>query len=174
MTAGPSHDEVRDLLPAAALEILDSAELQSVAAHTRGCPECARLLEEYRAVAFALADLLPVGAPPHSAALRARLLARARGDRRGAAQPAGAASRTSVVNMWMGWTVAAAFGGVLLMHHGVHRPLDYGWLATGALAVLLVVIAAYASIQRSRVSALRARLMALEGETVVRDEPLGR
>ncbi|MBA3553829.1 MAG: hypothetical protein H0W29_03585 [Gemmatimonadales bacterium] len=161
---------MRDMLPAAALEILDSMELESVAAHTRGCADCARLLEEYRAVAFALTDLLPAGAPPHSAALRARLLARAAQERRGAAESARGASRASIVNMWTGWTVAAAFGGVLLMHHAVHRPLDYGWLATGALTVILVVTAVYAHIQRSRVSALRARLTALESGTAVRDD----
>ncbi len=153
------------MLPAAALEILDGDELRRVVAHTGECAECAELLDEYRSVAFALTDLLPPSAPPRSAALRARLLARARQERRGAADTPDPPRITSVVNMWMGWAVAAGMAGILLVHHAVHRPLDYGWLATGALALLLVVIGGYARVQRSRVSALSDRVTALESET---------
>lgn len=164
--AEAGHDEVRDMLPAAALEILDGDELRRVVAHTGGCAECAELLDEYRSVTFALTDLLPPSAPPRSAALRARLLARARQERGGAPETARPPRITSVVNMWMGWAVAAGLAGVVLMHHAVHRPLDYGWLATGALVLLLVVIGGYARLQRSRVSALRDRVTALESETM--------
>ncbi|MBA2459738.1 MAG: zf-HC2 domain-containing protein [Gemmatimonadales bacterium] len=173
MTAGTGHDEVRDLLPAAALEILDGEELRRVVAHTRECAECAELLDEYRSVAFALTDLLPPSAPPRSGALRARLLARAREERQGAAETPGRPRITSVVNMWMGWAVAAGMAGVLLVHHAVHRPLVWGWVATGALALLLVVIGGYARIQRSRVSALRDRVTALESVTTRRSEGEG-
>ena len=58
--------------------------------------------------------------------------------------------------------MAAGLGGVLLMHHSVHRPLAYGWLAAGALTVVVAALAVYALIQRGRVSALRERLTALE------------
>ncbi len=168
MTSEPGHEEVRDLLPAAALEILDSADLQRVLAHTGGCAHCAQLLEEYRAVALPLTELLPLRAPPRSAAIRARLLARARQDFRGR-RPTRAAS---VANMWMGWTVAAALAGVLLMHHAVHRPLDYGWLASGGLTILLIATAVYARILRTRVSSLRDRFDALERETWPQDRGL--
>lgn len=161
MTTGPSHDELREMIPAAALEILDSSDLNRVVAHTRGCAECSQALEEYREVALALATLPPPGEPPHSATLRARILARVRQN----PQPKRFTRAASVANMWMGWAVAAGLVGVLLMHHAVHRPLDYGWLASGALALVLIATAVYALIQRDRVSALRDRLAALERET---------
>jgi hypothetical protein len=162
VTADPSHDELRDMLPAAALEVLDSADLALVLTHTDGCVECARLLEEYREVSFALATQLPPGHAPQSAALRARLLARARREFGEAAAPRKDA--VSLGTKWMGWTVAAGLAGLLLMHHAVHRPLDYGWLATGALSIVVVAALVYAGFQRRRVSALRDRVAALERE----------
>jgi hypothetical protein len=168
VTTGPSHDELREMIPAAALEILDSSDLHRVVAHTRGCAECSQALEEYREVAFALATLPPLREPPHSATLRARILARVRQNPQHTRF-----TRAAVGGMWMGWTVAAGLAGVLLMHHAVHRPLDYGWLASGALALVLVATAVYALIQRNRVSALRDRLASLERETGPGHERVG-
>lgn len=168
MTTGPSHDELREMLPAAALEILDSSDLHRVVTHTQGCAECARVLEEYREVAFALATLPPRREPPHSATLRARILARVRQTPQRTRF-----TRVAVVNMWTGWTVAAGLAAVLLMHHAVHRPLEYGWLASGVLALVLVATAVYALIQRNRVSALRDRVASLERETGPGQERVG-
>ncbi len=152
-----SHEELRDLVPAAALGALDDMDLRRVMAHTQGCAECAGLLSEYREVTVALAALLPPGEVPHHHSLRGRILARAREDRRRTGFHGAAA-----VNMWMGWAVAAGLAGVLLMHHAVHRPLDFGWLTAGALALALVGTAVYARIQRHRALELHGRLAALD------------
>ena len=78
-----SHDQLEQLLPAAALEILEGDELLEVAAHIQECSRCAALLESYREVVADLATKLPEQALPsdRSARVRARLLARvARAD----------------------------------------------------------------------------------------------
>ena len=141
------HEELKELLPGAALDILAEAERREVLAHVRGCAECAAELEEYRATAGDLALLLPEAPMSDAgrASVRRRLLGRARaGDqwRRG----------------WAGWAVAAGLAGVLLMHHAVHRPLDYGWLAAGGVTVVLVLVGIYAWVQRARVATLERRL----------------
>ena len=84
---------MQDMLPAAALEILDGAELQLVMAHAGTCPS-AELLEEYRQVPPASLARRPAGQlDPGSVARRpGRLLARARADQRPAPTPPGAAA----------------------------------------------------------------------------------
>lgn len=67
----------------------------------------------------------------------------------------------------MGWMVAAGLAGLLLMHHAIHRPLDYGWLAAGALTIVLVMVGGHARVQRARALTLRARLAAVEQESAV-------
>ena len=147
------HEELKELLPGAALDILAEAERRQVLAHVRECAECAATLEEYRAATGELALLLPE-APMSDigrASVRRRLLARARsGDHR---RPGREWRRG-----WAGWAVAAGLAGVLLMHHAVHRPLDYGWLAAGGLMVVLVLVGIYAWVQRARVATLELRL----------------
>ncbi len=161
MSLTQSHEELQQMLPAAALGILDPADLAQVLGHVRECQECVRLLQEYREVAAALSLQLPRRQldPGRGGAVRARLLARASGptrirDDRAAERRA----RRLRVDQWSGWAVAAGLAGLLLIHHSVHRPLDYGWLATGVLAVVLIGLAIYARVQRSRVSALEDRL----------------
>lgn len=166
MNRAPTHEQVRDMLPAAALEILDPTEFQQVLVHTDDCAPCAQLLGEYREVAAALATLLPREelVPARSASLRNRLMARVQAEprqwaddpRRGMVVPS--APRTLIMARWAGWAVAAGLGGVLLMHHSVHRPLAYGWLVAGVLTVVVVALAVYALIQRRQVSVLRERL----------------
>lgn len=153
------HEEMQEMLPAAALEILEGTELQRVLVHAGVCAECGQLLEEYRQVTAALALQLPPAGQldsARSAVLRARLLAKARGDRQ-ATLPTPRRAAT-LIYQWSGWMVAAGLASVLLVHHSVHRPLDYGWLATGALLAVLVAVGIYARVQRSRVSALEDRL----------------
>jgi hypothetical protein len=52
--------------------------------------------------------------------------------------------------------------GVVLTHHGFHRPLAYGWIVAGVTILALVGSVIYAAIQRGRVSALEDRLAQLE------------
>jgi hypothetical protein len=47
---------------------------------------------------------------------------------------------------------------VLIVHHAVHRPLDYGWLVAGVMSVGLVFAGASAIVPRGRVVALRRRI----------------
>lgn len=163
MNQGREHEGMQEMLPAAALEILEGPELQRVLAHARSCTECGLLLEEYRRVTAGLSLQLPQAGQlgsDRSAVLRARLLAKARGDRRaGLARP----SRfTTSVYPWSGWLVAASLAGVLLVHHSIHQTLGYGWLAAGVLLFLLVAVGLYALVQRNRAAALRDRLGDLE------------
>jgi anti-sigma factor RsiW len=162
MNAAPNHEEIQELLPAAALEMLDGEELHRVLAHISACPECARLLEDYRAAAGAL-SLQPPAYPRdagRAADLRASLLARARRERPGSLS--GSRRSVSSVYRWSGWLVAASLASVLLVHHSIHRTLDYGWLVAGVLTFVLVAVGVYAIVQRNRAAALRERLSALE------------
>jgi hypothetical protein len=166
MSLTPSHEELEEMLPAAALDILEPAELEHVLAYVRDHPECAKLLQEYREAAAALSLQLPQAgqlAPDRSAILRARLLAKARGDRRSAVPTPRRAA--TLIYQWSGWMVAAGLASVLLVHHSVHRPLDYGWLATGALLAILTAVGIYARVQRGRATALEQRVADLERRT---------
>jgi anti-sigma factor RsiW len=152
MSSGPGHADIQEQLPAAALTMLDAAEMARVQSHVRECPECAALLQEYREGATALALQLP-SAPMdagRSDALRARLLTRAR------SAPGNQVTRkaSSMIYQWSGWMVAAGLAGILLVHHSVHRPLDYGWLAAAFLGVVLLAVGIYAWVQRNRLAEL--------------------
>lgn len=157
------------MIPAAALETLDGAELIRVLEHVQGCDECTRLLAEYRDVAAAIPLLLPERQLDRgrSAEIRSRLLDRVRAETR--EQPAepqrrpglpgtGASLSPGSRTGWMGWLVAAGLAGVLLMHHSVHQELDYGWLAAGVLALLALGLGVYAGVQRRRLKVLRDQL----------------
>jgi hypothetical protein len=162
MNQTSSHHHVDELLPAAALEILDGEDLDRVLAHARECADCSRLLQEYREVAAAIALGLP--SQPletgRSGRLRERLLTRAR------SHPPASRTRTrwGSMDQWAGWAVAAGLAGVLLVHHGFHRPLAYGWIVAGIATIALVGFGAYAMIQRRRVLALEERLARLDGD----------
>ncbi len=138
-----SHDEMQEMLPAAALEILDAAELQLVMTHARTCSECAGLLRDYRDVAGSLLLAAPEQQPDprRSAAIRERLLTRA-----GTAGTHISVARRFQADRWSGWLVAAGLAGVLLIHHGIHRPLGNGWIAAGVLMLLLVAVVLYARV----------------------------
>jgi hypothetical protein len=154
MNQGPQHLEMQEMLPAAALEILESAELDRLLAHLGECPECVELLRQYRDAAAGLVLLAPVRGldPARSAALQNRLMTRVRADR---------GSRTATasgVDRWIGWMVAAGLAGILLVHHSVHRTLDYGWLAAGVLTFALVGLGLYARKQQRRAAELQRRI----------------
>lgn len=158
MSVTPVHEELQDMLPAAALQILEPAELEQVLAHVRDCPECDTLLQEYRQAGAALSLGLPARHldSERSRVVRTRLMARVRAGKSAALSSPRRA--TSLIYQWSGWMVAAGLGGVLLVHHSVHRPLDFGWLTASILVVVLLGLGVYAWVQRSRVAALEDRL----------------
>ena len=164
MTDTMRHEQIEQLLPAAALEILEGEELVQVTSHVQECADCARLLDSYREAVAGLSTTLP--AHPlqlaRSARVRARLLERAR---RSVSLASGVASRTrrarAAVDRWAGWAVAAGLAGILLVHHSIHRPVAYGWLVAGALIFIVLALGMYIRTQRARVSALEERLSAL-------------
>lgn len=161
MTSTSDHEELQELVPAAALGALEAAEAERVFAHARECDVCGALLEEYRGVGAELALGLasPTLAPERSARLKARLMARVRSEpHRGGARP----GRRALAARWTGWAVAAGLSGVLLMHHAVHRPVSYGWLVAGILTVGCVVTGTFALVLRGRVTALRRRIKEYE------------
>jgi anti-sigma factor RsiW len=161
MRATLSHDQVEQLLPAAALEILEGDELLEVSAHVQECARCAELLDSYREVVAGLATRLPEQALPsnRSARVRARLLARVARRDSEEADPVSPPRRSgSWVGRWGGWAVAAGMAGVLVVHHAVHRPVAYGWLVAGVLVLLLVALVVYTRAQRDRIAALEQRL----------------
>ena len=155
MSSVPGHAEIQEQLPAAALAILEPAEMEQVRDHVRECPECARLLEEYRAAATVMSlQLPPVPMDvPRNDLLRARLLARAKAAPNKVTRKAG-----SMIYQWSGWMVAAGLAGILLVHHSIHRPLDHGWLAAAFLGVVLLAVGTYAWVQRRRVAELQDRV----------------
>ena len=157
MISSRSHDQVQELLAGAALEILEPAELDAVTRHVGECPDCAAMLETYRATAAELSARLPARerSPQHAAESRRRLLSRVRDAR---VVAAGHRRRAAALVRWSGWAVAAGLAGVLAIHHSIHRPVDYGWLAAGVLSVILLGLALYAWIQRSRLEALEAEM----------------
>lgn len=81
------HDEIRDLLPAYALGVLDVEEAAAVGAHLETCPSCRAALADYEQVNASLALAAPAVEP--SPALKERLLAnvRAEGEQRSEALP---------------------------------------------------------------------------------------
>lgn len=75
----PTHDSIRDDLPAFALDALDAASTARVRQHLDACAECRAALREYREVLRLLPFALTPAQP--SPAARATLLERARGAR---------------------------------------------------------------------------------------------
>lgn len=82
MTPAMSHDESQAMLAAEALDALTGRERDAVLAHVSGCAECSALLAALRDTSASLATMVPVApmAAERSAAVRARLLARAVAD----------------------------------------------------------------------------------------------
>jgi hypothetical protein len=154
-----SHEEAVDQLPAAALEILDSSEQIKVMEHVRGCEQCRRLLDDHRQAAGQLAHLIPKQTldPLQSVRLRRHVMNRVRQSKRGRST-----RLAFLAERWSGWMVAAGLAGVLLVHHGFHQPLAYGWIAAGILMLSLVSLGVYARVQHGRLADLQDRLAASE------------
>ncbi len=155
-----THEELEEMLPAAALDILEPTELEQVLAYARDHPECAKLLQEYRDAAARLSLGLPRRRldPVRAGALRSSLMARAAGRTGGRVDGRTEGPALGLrIGQWMGWAVAAGLASILLVHHSVHRSLDYGWLAAGILVVVLMGLAIYARGQRRRVVELEKK-----------------
>ena len=163
MMSPADHDTIRALIPAAALSALEEAEMQEVLSHAATCDECSRSLAEYRDVVVALDAAVPTPDRDEQAAraVRERLLARARAER--GAGPRSRGGLRKGAELWSGWAVAASLAGLLVVHHSVHRPLNYGWLVAGALMLALVGVFVYARVQAGRAAALRDRVDELAG-----------
>jgi anti-sigma factor RsiW len=164
-----THQDLQDMLPAAALDILDESDAQRLREHLAHCEECTRILSEYGEVAATLPLLLPEQSldAARSEALRGRLLSRISAGQHSRnvvrsnprhSRESGSRAGPERWTGWMGWMVAAGLAGLLLVHHSVHRPLDYGWLAAGVLTLLVLALGVYALRQRARLTALRNRL----------------
>jgi Putative zinc-finger len=166
VTESLTHSEVEQLLPAAALEILDGEELARLAAHLEDCTDCTRLLDAYREVVAGLAGTLPEQPfhPARSERLRGRLLART-GRIPIADVPERRRRSPAAADRWIGWVVAAGLAGVLMVHHSFHRPVAYGWLAAGLLMLLLLGLGVYVRVQRTRLANLEDRLASLVQRT---------
>jgi hypothetical protein len=54
--------------------------------------------------------------------------------------------------------VAAGLAGLLLVHHSVHRPVAYGWLAAGLLTFIVIALGVYVRVQQTRLARLRDQL----------------
>jgi anti-sigma factor RsiW len=94
------HQELRELIPARALDALDPRDAAAVDAHVEGCPECARALDEAREVVGTLAYNVPdAPAPPR---LRGRILAAA------APRPAQGAAADRGRTLWRGLAIGFA------------------------------------------------------------------
>jgi anti-sigma-K factor RskA len=78
-----THDEIRELLAAQAMELLDSEERTSVLAHIASCAECTAELESLRGAAAELALAAPARTfeARRCNSVRSRLLARSMADR---------------------------------------------------------------------------------------------
>lgn len=144
-----THDEIRTLLAAAALQTLERDDLAIVSEHVAGCAECAQILSEQSTVVTHLLQLL-ADEPfdrVRAGAIRARLLARA------TAAPHAPLRR--VAERWAGWGVAASLTGLLLMHHGFHHPIAYGWIVAGAAIFMSVILGGVVLAQRLQLKTLR-------------------
>ena len=156
MSIDTTHAQIVELLPAAALGILEPSQLESVLAHVQSCQECARELQAFSELVGSLALALPTHplVPARAAHIRARLVTR---TREAPSLPRG--SRAIIAaERWSGWMVAAGLSALLLSHHAVHEPLSYGWIVAAILAVALIVLGVYARMQRKRIATLLKRL----------------
>jgi anti-sigma-K factor RskA len=83
MSGAMKHEEVRELIAAQAMELLDTQERTSVLAHIASCPECTAELESLRGVAAELALVAPARSfdARRCNSVRSRLLARTAADR---------------------------------------------------------------------------------------------
>lgn len=101
-----THDELRELVPAYALDALDAAEELEVRSHLEACVACRATFDESQAAAGALAMTVQPVAPP--AALRAKVLEAAKATPQVGQVVSHSAPRDHRVWRWVGAAVAVA------------------------------------------------------------------
>ncbi len=132
------HEEIKALLPLAAVDRLDADEARALEEHIRGCEECALELREYREAAASLATILdPAGAEEriwnrlearmHPAASSTRAAAGDREAKR-ASRPA-SLWRPAAILMGAAAAAAAIYAAVLTVRFGVLDRQDARLLA---------------------------------------------
>ena len=117
-----THDELKDLLPAYALDALDAAEFAEVDAHVRTCAECARELTELRRVVTGVGlEAAPV-TPPDS--LREKVIARATSHARVIDIASARSSASASARPQRSWMLPVALAATVLIAIGA---LVYGF-----------------------------------------------
>lgn len=162
MSTGMTHEDAREALDALALDALDASERDAVLAHLAGCAVCraelVALQETVGDLAYAVQPL-PMQ-PAQRDRIRARLLARAATDARGAHRTAVATPSTTGVRE--GSIVSIASAPSLR-----HRPGVGGWLAIAASLIAVVSVAQLLQVRRERDS-LRETMQSLSAERGLR------
>jgi hypothetical protein len=144
-----------ELLAAAARGRISASDRQRLVDHVAECDSCRRALEGvHLSTPLGTAGIPPLS-PERSAAIRARLVARAASDRRIEARVAAPWRR---LPSGAGWLVAAGLASLLVSHHAFHRPLQLGWVVAGILAILCFGLGVQAFARMKEVRDLRSRL----------------
>ena len=141
--SGMTCDEVRELLPLLAIDVLDVDERDVVDDHLAGCPACLEELAGYSETAAALALALPQADP--STSLKGRLLAEARRARR---LPAGGGARQNPAPIWRS-------------DRATRWRISLSSLVAGLALILAAGSTAWAFSLRSELDAQRARIATL-------------
>jgi anti-sigma factor RsiW len=148
-----THEELRDLIPAYALDALEAEAARAVEAHLPACGECRAELSMLQAVAAELAGGVAPVEPP--AALRERILAAVRPHR-----PAAVPSRLWMVGLAAAAALILVLGGITLVQFQRLRALTVHMGALSArLAAQERLIAVLAS-PTSRTTTLQGSVQA--------------
>jgi hypothetical protein len=160
MSETRSHEELRGLLAAEALDVLEGAEQAELIAHLATCPPCTEELAGLREAAGALACAVPPAPLDAGRAerIRARLLARAAADPGGADPEADPGADPGTDDLSARRVVAPPPASAL-------PRWSSGWWAAAASVVLLIGAVGYALALRGRVDRLSSRLAALEAQS---------
>jgi hypothetical protein len=151
-----SHDDVRALLAAEALDALTGAERESALAHLTGCDACRAEMSTLHETAGALVHAVaPFSLPgDRSRAVRARLVARAEADRRSRAG-------SSPIDLEERRARAQATSMSRPSQRVRRAPLGLQWLSAAAL-ILAATFGVYALRERGRASAMLATVSAAQ------------
>jgi hypothetical protein len=169
MTTEPMHEELYDALAAEAVDALDGEERERLLAHLAGCARCGAELRSLRESAALLAFAAPVRPmdPARSAAVRARLLAKAAEDRDSTtviapAPPVPASDGGDVTLIAPAPPPAPVRREAEVIPITRRRSSVLPWLAAAASLVLLLGVGMYANSLRGRLASAEARYAAAE------------
>jgi anti-sigma-K factor RskA len=155
-----THQELRDMTAAFALDALDGDERAAVDAHLPGCAECREAVASHRAVSGLLAYATAPTSPPNAAALRERILRDARQVR----------PLDSARGIRHGVPQRDSAGGGQLPEsgRGTRRTIA-GWLAAAACLTIAALSGLAYRGERAEVAQLRNDLVATRAEMMRRD-----